>query len=117
VERDLSPKALEDGLHSRHKTQSPPHSLVLYGLGGSSKSQLALRYVETHKRRYSHVFWINAANKEAAFDSFRAILADLHLPEIIGESALVRDTLKWFQQASGREAEWLVVIDNADDLS
>ena len=74
------------------------------------------------------MFWINAANKEAAFDSFRAILADLHLPEIIGESALspggrlidtklVRDTLKWFQQASGREAEWLVVIDNADDLS
>jgi predicted alpha/beta-fold hydrolase len=53
--------------------------VILYGLGGSSKSQLVLRYVETHRRRYSHIFWVDAATKESTFKSFRVIGQDLKL--------------------------------------
>jgi hypothetical protein len=33
------------------------------------------------------------------------------------ENRVILEVLKWFRQASGKEADWLVIIDNADDLT
>ena len=38
--------------------------LVIYGLGGSGKSQLALNFVRTYRGDYTAVFWIEAGQKE-----------------------------------------------------
>ena len=127
VERDQISKILEEKLYVLHQVSSLPYSLAIYGLEGSGKFQLVLRYIEKNRRRYSHVFWVNAANKQSAFESLRSIGQYLKISNIgevnsepeapLADSRLVCKVLKWFQRSSGREAEWLVVIDNADDLS
>ncbi|KAF8477473.1 hypothetical protein BDZ91DRAFT_709309 [Kalaharituber pfeilii] len=40
------------------------NQVVLYGMGGMEKTQLALEYVYRHCGDYSSVFWINAATGE-----------------------------------------------------
>ena len=36
--------------------------VVLYGLGGIGKTQLAIEYIKRHKEKYTAVFWLNANN-------------------------------------------------------
>lgn len=38
--------------------------LVIYGLGGSGKSQLTLNFVYMCRRDYASMFWIEAGQKE-----------------------------------------------------
>jgi len=127
VERNVLSRMLESKLQALREGSDILHAVILSGLGGSGKSQLVLRYVETHKRRYSHIFWVDAATKELTFESFRAIGQDLKLEiyeksnldpqEPVLENRVVLEVLKWFRQASGKEANWLVIIDNADDIT
>ncbi|PMD17725.1 hypothetical protein NA56DRAFT_605582, partial [Hyaloscypha hepaticicola] len=127
VERDVLSRMLESKLQALKDGSDILHAVILYGLGGSGKSQLVLRYVETHRRRYSHIFWVDAATKESTFESFRVIGQDLKLgiyeksdidpQEPVLENRVILEVLKWFRQASGKEADWLVIIDNADDLT
>jgi nitrogenase subunit NifH len=37
---------------------------VIYGLGGSGKSQLALNFLRTYQRDYAAMFWIEAGQKK-----------------------------------------------------
>ena len=37
---------------------------IVHGLGGMSKTQLALAYVQRHKKEYSAVFWINSKDAD-----------------------------------------------------
>ncbi|KAF8458481.1 hypothetical protein BGX38DRAFT_570907 [Terfezia claveryi] len=39
--------------------------VVLYGIGGVGKTQVALQYVDLHHQDYSSVFWLNAASEQA----------------------------------------------------
>ncbi|KAK5238550.1 hypothetical protein LTR47_000293 [Exophiala xenobiotica] len=47
--------------------------LVLGGVGGIGKTQLALAYARYHREFYQSVFWLNAASEAALKDSFRSI--------------------------------------------
>jgi hypothetical protein len=40
-------------------------TVVVWGLGGTGKSQLVLNYVREHRKQYCAVFWIEAGQKEA----------------------------------------------------
>ena len=93
-------------------------------MGGAGKSQLALKYAESHQNRYNPILWIDATDEEAARSSFERCAAELGLSEDQTEkqgSALVntwavRVVLQWLRDRAPAESEWLVVIDNADDL-
>ena len=39
--------------------------LVVYRLGEAGKSQLVLNYIQTYRKDYSAVFWIDAGQKES----------------------------------------------------
>jgi hypothetical protein len=43
---------------------------VVWGLGGTGKSQLVLNYVQEHRKQYRAVFWIEAGQKEAVERNF-----------------------------------------------
>ncbi|KAK7007364.1 P-loop containing nucleoside triphosphate hydrolase protein, partial [Favolaschia claudopus] len=82
---------------------------VLHGLGGSGKSQLAFKFVEEaqEKEQFTEVIYIDATNKQTAE-------TDLQLlgPETVetAEAALL-----WL--ASTDHTQWLIVFDNADDIT
>ena len=51
--------------------------VVLYGLGGVGKTQLALTYAFCNRSQYTAIFWINARNEETVSMSFRGIAQNL----------------------------------------
>ncbi len=92
---------------------------AIKGLGGIGKTQIALEYAYRSRQqgRYSHTFWINAANEEAIITSFQ-VLAE-QLPSFAAryekdQHKLIAAILRWLQEC---EQRWLLIVDNADDLS
>ncbi|KAJ1338598.1 protein SERAC1 [Microdochium nivale] len=83
-------------------------SFVVYGMGGSGKTQLCSTYAQRNKHRYSNVFTIHAASKETITESycFVATVGKLEATERAGRHYLSQFTLPW-----------LLIIDNADDPS
>ncbi|KAK5308775.1 hypothetical protein LTR93_012392, partial [Exophiala xenobiotica] len=51
-----------------HKSRS---SVVLHGLGGIGKTQLAIKYAIRHKEKYTAIFWLNANDEDSLKLSFR----------------------------------------------
>ena len=110
-----------------------PRSIALWGIGGSGKSQLALRFIEMHKDKYTTILWIDAQTPEAAIRSYSEAFGKLKLDypqHIIDESRddsdlydqqgistahnwIIRTVNEWLDSTP---CNWLVVIDNADNL-
>src|SRR2546423_11595394 len=64
-------KLLVEKIGINHENASVLHSVVIHGLGGTGKSQLALKYAEDHKDQYDPILWIDATNADAARSSFK----------------------------------------------
>ncbi|KAG8688670.1 hypothetical protein FRC09_012796, partial [Ceratobasidium sp. 395] len=79
---------------------------VLHGLGGAGKTQLALRFVEMHKKRYRHIFYIDATSTTTIETDLRSIARDKKAGDDPSHA------LDWLAQQSER---WLIVYNNADD--
>jgi hypothetical protein len=65
--------AREDELREIHKALSGDgsrHAVVLYGLGGIGKTQLAITYAKRHKDNYSAIFWLNIKDEDSLKQSF-----------------------------------------------
>ncbi|QRV95683.1 kinesin light chain [Ceratobasidium sp. AG-Ba] len=79
---------------------------VLYGLGGTGKTQLALKTVEQTKHMWSDLVFVDATSHETATSN----LAEFAKEKNSGDS--YEDALRWL---SCQRSRWLMVIDNADD--
>ncbi|KAL9098250.1 MAG: hypothetical protein Q9163_006061, partial [Psora crenata] len=79
---------------------------VLFGLGGSGKTQLCLKYTEAHRKRYFGIFWIDASSKESIQQGFTQIARVLQVDENV-------DGVK--RKLANMSESWLLVFDNADD--
>jgi tetratricopeptide (TPR) repeat protein len=103
-----------------HGLFDPNHHkrMTLYGLGGCGKSALALEFVYRALARDASllVFWVPALSQESFELAYREIARYLRIPGISDENAdiiaLVKERL-----SSGSSGDWLMVVDNADDLS
>ncbi|KFA55452.1 hypothetical protein S40293_09848 [Stachybotrys chartarum IBT 40293] len=120
---ELSMK-MEEMLQTRHEKADAPYAVALHGLGGAGKSQLALDYAEQHRDQYGSILWIDATDEEAARFSFRRCAAELGLSEerAGNQGSVVTDTvaqavLRWLRDRAEVDGRWLVIIDNADDVS
>ncbi|KAF8857571.1 hypothetical protein BDZ45DRAFT_744234 [Acephala macrosclerotiorum] len=78
---------------------------VLYGLGGSGKTQMLLKFANVHRQKYWGVFFIDASSKERATQSYLDIARACNVKET------VEDVKKWLSTKS----HWLLLIDNVDD--
>ncbi|KAF2647561.1 TPR-like protein [Lophiostoma macrostomum CBS 122681] len=80
--------------------------VVLYGMGGSGKTQFCLKYVEENKHRYWGVFWVDASSEENIETGFSSIGSQA------GRGATLAAGKHWLSQCA---EPWLLIIDNADD--
>ncbi|KAH8797143.1 hypothetical protein DL96DRAFT_1000231 [Flagelloscypha sp. PMI_526] len=89
---------------------STSHIYVIYGLGGSGKSQLLFQFVlecQTRSpRTFDFVYFVDASLETTLETDLKAIAID----HKIGETAA--DTVQWLSCQTNR---WLLVLDNADD--
>lgn len=99
------------------------HAVAVVGIGGAGKSQLVLHYIETHEEEYDTIFWIDVRSKETARSSYERCCRALHLPSVstagdvaLEDSPSVQAVLLDLRNRSEGN-RWLVVVDNADDLS
>jgi hypothetical protein len=110
-------KYLQDGSKGRKM-------IVLKGLGGFGKTQLALHYWTMEAEDYTSRIWIDATSIETALESFKEIAAKLgHLmPSPSSSPSSVAGAFKiitakvnrWLSHPSNDK--WLLVIDNVEDL-
>ncbi|KAE9566704.1 hypothetical protein CGMCC3_g17153 [Colletotrichum fructicola] len=126
TERVELSQELEAKLQVQHETSEVLHAVLLQGLAGTGKSQLALRYAEEHKDRFSPILWLDAKDEESMRHSFRrcAVELQLELPkdhsairEPVFEGPVVLAVNLWLHDRVESDEEWLVIVDNADDVS
>ncbi|THZ58007.1 TPR-like protein [Aureobasidium pullulans] len=80
---------------------------LLSGIGGSGKSEMAIRFAEENKHSFWGIFWINVSSQVIAEQSF----ADL--AQAVGLSnTTVQHVVHWL---SNLQRSWLLVLDNYDD--
>jgi tetratricopeptide (TPR) repeat protein len=95
-------------------TEQPALPLVMSGLSGIGKTQVALEYVYRYQQDYKHIFWLNASSEQALLADYIAVAAiiglapaEQRLPEI---ATAVRTWL-------AEQRHWLMVFDNVNDLA
>jgi len=96
-------------------------SLLLLGIGGSGKTQLALRHIQQDGQQYSSILWVNASTIDHARWSFSeaAAIISSSWPRELPVAYTGPDTdniLKVTARLrSTRYTNWLIVIDSIDD--
>ncbi|HLX57960.1 MAG TPA: FxSxx-COOH system tetratricopeptide repeat protein [Ktedonobacteraceae bacterium] len=88
---------------------------ALSGLGGIGKTQLAVEYAYQHRQDYRAVFWMRADTRENLISDFLAMAEELKLPERGARD--VRQTVFAAQVWLQSHHDWLLILDNADDLA
>ncbi|KAJ7062192.1 hypothetical protein C8F01DRAFT_1284555 [Mycena amicta] len=79
--------------------------VLLHGLGGAGKTQIALRFISECGSRFTNQFKINASSAETIQAGYRQIA----MAKKLGDTAEAAQT--WLK---ANQAEWLLLFDNAD---
>ena len=121
--RQTLSEQLSQKLHKPYRGKALAYAVAVTGLGGTGKTQLVLHYVEEHEDEYSTILWIDARSEETARSSFVRCCRALGLPCDAGtgegklqDAPAVQAVLLWLRSQEA-EQKWLVIVDNADDLS
>nr|POF19932.1 vegetative incompatibility protein het-e-1 [Quercus suber] len=119
VARDLELRQMRDSLHSdgRRKT------VVLCGLGGIGKTQLAIAYAMRHRDNYSALCWLNCKDENSVKSSFVRISKQI-LREHANASHLINVNMQNLDEvvtavkawlSMPMNTRWLMVCDNYDN--
>ncbi|KAM0267364.1 hypothetical protein ACHAPA_005906 [Fusarium lateritium] len=91
-------------------------SCLLHAVGGMGKTETAVEYTYRFSQYYGYIIWLRSQTKASLHDSFvdavkkLGIVSDAKLP-----APRVKDAaMEWFRTT---EERWLLVYDNAEDLS
>lgn len=99
--------------------------VVVHGLGGMGKTQLAIAYVKRHRNDYSATIWLNARDEASLKQSFRiaALRISREYPTLnyLQAAALDKDcdawpaVKRWLEEP--KNDRWLLIYDNYDHPS
>ena len=99
------------------KSKSPDRQvLILGGMGGIGKTQLAINYAKQHHDSYSSIFWLNATSEATLNSSLRVVANRILLPATVSkldDDQLRIEVLNWFSEHEN--FRWLLILDNHDD--
>jgi hypothetical protein len=116
---------LLDRLHDLLKSPTPPESsehdsasyrrAAIYGMPGSGKTQLALKYATHYREQYSAVFFVSAARVSKLNDGYERIVSLLDLPERsrTDPGIKIAAARAWFENSRSEDGKgWLLIVDN-----
>ena len=109
-------------------------TFALCGIGGVGKTQIAIEYAYASKNEFDAIFFLQASDTGKLAQGFADIAIELGLETLAtaGDQAVSKDlVLGWLSQpfrrlqdgakltnaASSFDTNWLIIFDNADDLS
>jgi hypothetical protein len=117
-ERELSK------MHELLYGHSSRSAVVLHGLGGIGKTQLAIQYIRRHKAKYTAIFWLNANDEDSLRLCFQGIAQQIlkHHPstrvfinvDLEGDLDRVVNAVKVWLDLQGN-THWLMIYDNYDN--
>jgi hypothetical protein len=98
--------------------------IVLHGLGGMGKTQLAIEYIRKYKEKHTAVFWLNANSDDSLRLSFRTIAQQilkyhpsttvLRNIDLEGDlDRVVSAVMAWLDLRDN--TSWLMIYDNYDN--
>jgi hypothetical protein len=92
---------------------SNPAAVVLTGVGGQGKTQVALEFCQRHAETYRAIFWVDASSEASTTRSFEGIAVTLStvnqvFPDPQAKIAFVKETLRSWPDP------WMLVFDNYD---
>jgi hypothetical protein len=90
--------------------------LILGGMGGIGKTQLAITYAKRHRHSYSSVFWLNANAEVTLKNSLRAVANRILPPETVSkldDGQIWAHVSNWLSKMDN--TRWLLIFDNHDD--
>ncbi|KAL8775872.1 MAG: hypothetical protein Q9194_003555 [Teloschistes cf. exilis] len=81
---------------------------IIYGLGGSGKTEFCCKFAQDNRQSFWGVFWINASSPESVQHTYSAIA---HVGGLEPNQRAAKDWL------ANLDHPWLLIIDNADDVN
>jgi hypothetical protein len=98
--------------------------VVLHGLGGIGKTQMAIHFAKKHREEYSAVLWFDAKNEDTlrqGFQSNARRLPDDAVPQSLLDNTsatldlqkLLEAVKRWLARPQNRK--WLLIFDNHDN--
>jgi hypothetical protein len=97
-------------------TSRKQRRLIIGGIGGIGKTQLAIAYANRHDNEYKSVFWLNAASEITLKDSLQLIAGSIFDIQDLSvlEGDKMRDSIhRWLSDQEN--TQWLMIFDNYDD--
>jgi hypothetical protein len=110
-------------IHKELQHDGSRKTVVVHGLGGMGKTQLALAYAQRHKDEYLAVFWINSKDVDTVKQGYAAAASRIyrehpslvHLKTVAKGGNLddaVEAVKRWMSHPQNNR--WLVIYDNYD---
>jgi len=93
-----------------------PRRLVLGGMGGIGKTQLAIAYAERHRDSYESIFWLTATSPKTLQTSLHQLAQHILLPDELkhcDDDQLMVHVSRWLSETDN--TRWLLIFDNYDD--
>ncbi|KAI3326718.1 kinesin light chain [Xylariaceae sp. AK1471] len=111
-------------MHTILSSDGSRRVVVLHGLGGIGKTQLAIAYAKQHKDNYSAIFWLNIKDENSLKQSFvkiaRQIKRQHPLANRVGSvdiegnlDGIIDAVMAWLSLPNN--TRWLLVYDNYDN--
>jgi tetratricopeptide (TPR) repeat protein len=109
----------EDVLQQLHKQLTTHEAavavqpLVISGLSGIGKTQVALEYIYRYQQDYTHIFWMNAASEHTLLADFIAVASIIGLQL---ETQSIQEIAPAIKAWLAEQKHWLVIFDNVNEL-
>jgi tetratricopeptide (TPR) repeat protein len=84
---------------------------AISGLGGIGKTQTAIEYAYRYANDYAWILWTNAESESALDSGVAAFAPELGLTVSQDQAETVKGVKRWL----GKNANWLLILDNADE--